>query len=656
MPARCAPVRRPLLLLAAVAALAAALLLAVGARPAQAAATITVNTTAGEAVDRKCSLAEAIEAANTDRRVDACRAGSGTDTINIAVSGTITPPRRGFRITSSMTIRGAGTAIRAPRQNHRGSSIEAGNATMVTLAHMKVTNTSQAIAVSDAGSPSLVGYSITLANLSVSDSLLGITVYSRGRGSVLLQDSVVERTEVGVMLWGSSNVAHARPRVTVRNSLIAHSKGLGIWVSLAPLRLVDSTVAHNRGGGVRASGGVIGATVSVEIVNSTIAENGSTPIFTRGLEAVSTTARIENSTIADNRRQARANSGLYAYTSGLYAYSAAISISNSVVANNGGRQCFFDGSSLLIKNTHNASSDSSCRFTYSNINPRLGPLRNNGGSGRIGTNGSRGNVLTMAIDATSPLFNAGPARGCLNRDARGELRPSGSRCDIGAYEARVRGRGSGYVWEDADGDGRRDSNERPFAGVTVSLVNNEGHVALGDTTDARGAYRVEMTPGDWTVRVTDTAGVLSGYRALWSTSLRRTAPTAGSMVFGYDFGYRGSVEVGDLVWEDADGDRRRDADEDPIAGVVVELVDGDDVVRTDTTNARGAYRFYVTPGAWKVRVRAANSALAGHRPTTATSFAVNATAGRATVSNVDFGYRGSIQVGIWCGRTPTATG
>ena len=54
-----------------------------------AAATITVTTTDDDnTVNGNCTLREAILAANTDTAVDACTAGSGTDTIAFAIPGT----------------------------------------------------------------------------------------------------------------------------------------------------------------------------------------------------------------------------------------------------------------------------------------------------------------------------------------------------------------------------------------------------------------------------------------------------------------------------------------------------------------------------------------------------------------------------------------
>jgi CSLREA domain-containing protein len=116
------PVRRthrPLDLLLTI-ALAAALVLGLNATPAAAATTITVNTAQDELnSDGDCALREAIRAANSNSAVDACPAGSGTDTITLP-AGVYTLTRTGadedaaatgdLDITQSLTINGAGAA------------------------------------------------------------------------------------------------------------------------------------------------------------------------------------------------------------------------------------------------------------------------------------------------------------------------------------------------------------------------------------------------------------------------------------------------------------------------------------------------------------------------------------------------------------------
>jgi predicted outer membrane repeat protein len=61
-----------------------------------------------------------------------------------------------------------------------------------------------------------------------------------------------------------------------------------------------------------------------------------------------------------------------------------------------------------------------------NANPLLGTLQNNGGS-----------TQTMALLPGSPAIDAGDAAACPATDQRGVLRPQGSGCDIGAFEAEA---------------------------------------------------------------------------------------------------------------------------------------------------------------------------------------------------------------------------
>ncbi len=60
-------------------------------------------------------------------------------------------------------------------------------------------------------------------------------------------------------------------------------------------------------------------------------------------------------------------------------------------------------------------------------NPKLGPIRNNGGF-----------TATMALGAGSPAIDAGGINAaCAAWDQRGVARPQGLRCDMGAYEVRA---------------------------------------------------------------------------------------------------------------------------------------------------------------------------------------------------------------------------
>ena len=77
---------------------------------------------------------------------------------------------------------------------------------------------------------------------------------------------------------------------------------------------------------------------------------------------------------------------------------------------------------------HNLSSDASCAFTnpasVNNLDPKLGPLADNGGP-----------TLTMALLPGSPAIDAGDTSLAPTTDQRGFPRPFGLAADIGAYES-----------------------------------------------------------------------------------------------------------------------------------------------------------------------------------------------------------------------------
>ena len=66
------------------------------------------------------------------------------------------------------------------------------------------------------------------------------------------------------------------------------------------------------------------------------------------------------------------------------------------------------------------------------------------------------------------------------------------------------------VWFDVDADGIQDPGEVGIAGVTLDLVDESGSVVDTITTDASGNYLfTNVVPGDYTVVVTDTGGVIT---------------------------------------------------------------------------------------------------------------------------------------------------
>lgn len=105
----------------------------------------------------------------------------------------------------------------------------------------------------------------------------------------------------------------------------------------------------------------------------------------------------------------------------------AVTLTNSIVASNGGSQC---AGPSVADGGHNLSfpaGDTSCPADVS-ADPLLAPLTDNGGP-----------TMTRALAPGSPALDAVPQTAsdhCATNDQREVTRPRGPACDIGAYEAR----------------------------------------------------------------------------------------------------------------------------------------------------------------------------------------------------------------------------
>lgn len=170
------------------------------------------------------------------------------------------------------------------------------------------------------------------------------------------------------------------------------------------------------------------------------------------------------------------------------------------------------------------------------------------------------------------------------------------------------------VWSDLNGDGIQDPGEPGVVGVVVNLLDGSGSPILdGDgnatsvTTDANGGYLFIVDPGrDYILEFvppTDTSFTLQGVGsdlALDSDVDPNTNKTAVIMVnnnevnLDIDAGLTvpQNASLGDLVWNDANGDGIKDGGESGLAGVTVKLYDSSAaLLGTEVTDSAGAYNF-----------------------------------------------------------------
>jgi protocatechuate 3,4-dioxygenase beta subunit/uncharacterized protein YuzE len=197
------------------------------------------------------------------------------------------------------------------------------------------------------------------------------------------------------------------------------------------------------------------------------------------------------------------------------------------------------------------------------------------------------------------------------------------------------------VWLDRDRDGVQDAGEPGVAGVTVQLLDADGNVVGTTTTDGNGNYLFTgLEPGSYSVRFdhsTATTAGIAGYAPggagtdpLVDSDVTTTSGTTGTTAAftlapgdakrDVDAGVvLQTASVGDRVWLDRDRDGIQDAGEPGVAGVTVQLLDGDgNVVATRVTDSNGNYLFTgLEPGSYSVRFdhsTATTAGIAGYAP------------------------------------------
>jgi hypothetical protein len=209
------------------------------------------------------------------------------------------------------------------------------------------------------------------------------------------------------------------------------------------MTITDSTLDGNH---AAAYGGALDINQQINVDQSTIASNKAGGSFFQGMGAAAeleggSTLVVSDSTIAGNTTQPAGRGAIDNFGGSLTLTFSTVSGAQGLITGSG----FATATGTILAGTgatpncagplsetagYNLSTDSSCGLSLktdlTNVNPMLGPLAGNGGP-----------TMTQALPRSSPAVNAGglPASSsCPATDQRGESRPWGTACDIGAFE------------------------------------------------------------------------------------------------------------------------------------------------------------------------------------------------------------------------------
>lgn len=459
--------RRVLLLMLVVGA-------ALGAVPAlAAAATIVVTTTADTAADGDCTLREAIEAANEDREVEACAAGSEeeTDLIEfaptvegeIALEGVALEPLEG-----QVEVKGPGAGKLEVDGGGQVRVFATAAGAEVTISGVQITGGSCEFGC---GVLNAAGASLVLERVRVEENAAddedGTFSLARGAGILNLGDLTVTLSTVakntaladfgsdsaeavggGIFNEGSqltldrSTVSENAAIANPSSGDIALAQGGGIaTIEPSQLTIERSTIAANlakaengRAGNVAHGGGLASfaedgngvrtSTVTAnEAVAADAAEGGG--IYAYG------PLTVDGSTLAGNGAAAGAN---------LFGADSVQQVASTIVANplGSGENC----SGEILSAGFNLENGNSCNFTTATDLPPTDPMLDG-----AGLNNNGGSTETIALLANSPALDHGLDSFHEGSDQRGLTRPvvlagiaeppGGDGSDVGAFEYQV---------------------------------------------------------------------------------------------------------------------------------------------------------------------------------------------------------------------------
>ena len=381
------------------------------------------------------------------------------DTISFTCSGTIYLSGLGvIYIAQNLTIDGSGQSVTLDGGSGNGGcalgwfGVE--NNASVTLRNLTIANCQTGKTNNGGGGPAAVsvnpGSTLTVSNSTFSGNSDG-TALGTGAifnaGTLNVSDSTFSGNRGthggGIQNNGCNAVLTVNDSTFSNNSVYYDGGGIVNYCGTATV--TNSTFSGNLaahspaggGNGGNGGGGAIASSGTLTVSNSTFSGNSATGGVGGAIMNWGNSATVTNSTFSGNTGGATYvdGSGNFVHGAGgifdgefgnnTPSGSGTTKLVNTILAGNG-VNC---AGTLPTNQGNNFADDGTCGVTQvSTSDLKLGSLANNGGP-----------TQTIALGSGSVAINAGNDAICAaapvsNRDQRGYTRPSGSHCDIGAFE------------------------------------------------------------------------------------------------------------------------------------------------------------------------------------------------------------------------------
>lgn len=394
-----------------------------------------------------CTLRAAVMEANALAGAHTINLPAGTYTLVIAGKGENAAATGDLDITGDLAIMGAGAASTIIDGGAIDRVFDVLPGAVAMLDGVTVRNGNPGPGGATGGAISNTG-TMVLSNSTVASSTAGVGGGIYNGTSMVVEGSLVvgnsgnggaysDTDGLGGGIFNSGTL-------TVNNTTVSGNTAPGVyWWGVAGggifndegmVTVTASTISGNTFGS-----GVVNLNGNVIIQNSTVSGNtGSTGfggggIFNASFGAHATLSLI-SSTVTGNVADAPNGFGGRGNALGEYGSPpGSITVKNSILDSvaGGGLTCY---TAPLNSLGHNLASDNSCGLSgegdLNDIDPMLGLLADNGGP-----------TLTHALLDASPAIDAVPVPDCTDAagvalviDQRGEGRPQGPACDMGAFE------------------------------------------------------------------------------------------------------------------------------------------------------------------------------------------------------------------------------